>query len=289
MWWNMIAGAAEGFSTNYYKTAQINIGNRLSDVNAAAGNKVRQAQNAAEASRNNLARWTQSVNNNRALKSGGEALNANITNYYREADSALMGGFSDQIREAENEGASNASAAFAGVDGSVVDMVNGSVALRDSMVREAATRRNEMFANDTAVRAGTIMSQMVGGLDNSLVLDSLDYNVDVAQHQKPTSQFMAAVIGATRGAGVDASNGAWSQEKQQTEYKTEFNGVAARQGSASQYDLADNAYDSGSKYRFGYEYQAQSDNDPYSLSGTRLGDNASNRDYTSNDYSIWSR
>jgi hypothetical protein len=118
--------------------------------------------------------------------------------------------FSESIRSAEQAGHAAASQASAGVDGDVVDMVNTSTALRDSIVRQSIADNQDAAAYDASRRAGLVMSQMVGSLDQSVILDSLDYNVDVAQRQAKSSVFADVIGGALPGlmnmAGEYANN-----------------------------------------------------------------------------------
>jgi hypothetical protein len=159
---------------------------RISKVNAESSNKVRQAQNALSASEHGLARFVQSINNNRILDAGGQQLEANVVNYRRTSDQLLTQSFADSIGQAEQAGAAAAAAAQAGIGGGVVDMVDHSTRLRDSIVNEASRVRGEVFASDTSRRAASIMSQTVGGMDQSLILDQMDFNQDYAtQYAKP--------------------------------------------------------------------------------------------------------
>ena len=206
---NAAMQAAQGAISGYLgaKSAQASAQafNRLSAASTAASNKVRVTSNAATAAQNTLARWVQSVNNNRQLQAGGESLEAGVVNYRREADSALTQSFADSISSAEQQGAAAASQAAAGVGGSVVDMVNGSVALRDSIVRQSIGTQRDQQAYDVTRRAGLIMSQMVGGLDNSVIMDTLDYTRDAAQYQTVPSTMPGIVNGILQSGAVQSA------------------------------------------------------------------------------------
>lgn len=206
--------------------AVVEANNMLSRANAEAGNKVRQASNELTAAKNSLARWTQSVNNQRLLKQGGEALEASVVNYRRGEDELVRQSFSQSIAEAEQAGMAAASAAAAGVAGSVVDTVNMTTALRDSIVRQEFADARNMAAYDTQRRAGTIMSQVVGGLDNSLILDSLDFNIDVAQRQAKPSYFPAVLDFAVNAAKAYATMGA-SEAAKPAPTKTDYSVASA--------------------------------------------------------------
>lgn len=196
MWWNMLSGAIAGWFGNEATRAQADANNRISAVNAESSNKVRVAGNAATAAKNTLDRWIQSVNNNKALDEGGRALEANTVNARRQGDAGMQQDFASSIRSAEQEGHAAAAAAASGIDGSVVDMVNGSTALRDSIVRQSISDARDMQAYDTARRAGIVMSQTINGMDNSIILDNLDYNQNYAQITPKISAWAAATRGA---------------------------------------------------------------------------------------------
>lgn len=171
--------------------AQAAANQRVSFANAAAGNKVRTARNAAQAAQNSLARWVQSVNNNRALDAGGQALEANSVNFRRASDAGVREDFLTSLQSAEQAGMSAAMAAAAGIDGQVVDMVNSSVALRDSIVQQQTADYRGMQSYDATRRAASIMQQTVGGLDSSLILDSFDTSIDVGQEFAKQSKLPA--------------------------------------------------------------------------------------------------
>ena len=202
--WAALAGGIQQKYHGYAERAVIQANNRLSAQNAESKNKLRVASNALEAAKGNLARWVQSVNNQRRMDSAGEALEATIVNARRAGDQATRSSFSRSIREAEEAGQMAASAAMAGVSGDVVDMVNVSTRLRNEIVRQDFSDRVDLANHDTARRAGNIMSQMVGGLDSSLLLDTLDYNVDVATFTPWKSTFYNFIQGAFKGFGMDA-------------------------------------------------------------------------------------
>jgi hypothetical protein len=177
--------------------------NLISKTNAETGNRVRAAENLAASAQGNLQRFTQSVNNNRALDAGGRALEALNVNTLRGGDANLRAGFSANIRSAEAMGHMAASAAVAGVGGSVVDSVNQSTALRDSIVKQSVADNVGSASWDESRRAGNIMSQIVGGLDSSIILDHMDYNVQTAQ-TSPVLGMFARTLQGFFPAGTDA-------------------------------------------------------------------------------------
>lgn len=192
-----VVGAANGYLNAKAQNAVTEANNRISKANAEAGNKLKQAGNMAAAAESALARFVQSSNNNRELDAGGNALEANTVNARRRSDANLAGGFAADLRSAEQQGAAAAAAAVSGIDGNVVDMVNVSTALRDSIVQQSVDDRQSMIDYDTSRRAGTIMSQMVSGLDSSVIVDGLNYNIDMAQRGSKKNTLFAVLDGAT--------------------------------------------------------------------------------------------
>lgn len=273
--------------------AQTRANNRLSAINARTSNATRQASNAAAAAEGNLARFVQSVNNNRALEAGGNAQEALLVNALRGRDAGLAGDFSSDIRRAEQAGHSAAAAAVSGIDGNVVDMVNGSTALRDSIVRQSVDEAQDARAYDVSRRAGNIMSQMVSSLDSSVILDRLDYNVDYATEKPVLSVFSQTLNGFFQGAqwynnGAAPDQNSGSKTASTT---TQYDGLASRQRSSSQYDLADYAHDNKVDFKFKDPDISSDKPSQYELWGTdaSLSTSSSTEGSGGSMYSLWSR
>lgn len=282
MWWMAAVGAGFGLLNGAATRAEARANNRLSAVNAEVGNRLRVEKNAAAAAESSLARWSQSVSNNRRLDRGGDALEANAVNYRRGSDAAIKQGFSASIRDAEQQGVMAAQAAVSGVDGNVVDAVNTSVALRNSIVNQGIADMNAYRDYDASRRAGNIMSQMVGGLDNSIIMDNFDYNIDAARKTPINSPLMDALQGAAKAFGAFSSASGSSQTGASTLSTESLGGMrlGTRERSSSPYDLADSSYDTGVKFGF-----SAADKGSYELSG-RLGEE---KQQDASIYSLWSR
>lgn len=195
-----IGGGFGGFFGSGAVNAVTRANNSISATNAKAGNDTRDVSNLATAAKGNLQRFAQSVNNNRILKQAGSAQEALVVNYLRGRDTQDAKNFSGDIQNAEQAGHAAASAAVSGVDGNVVDMVNYSTALRNSIVAGQVDKNQSQQAFDESKRAGNIASQMVQSLDSSLILDHLDYNVDYAQNKPEQSKFSQTLNGFFQGA-----------------------------------------------------------------------------------------
>lgn len=169
--------------------------NKINALNAKVGNNLRQGQNAATAAQDNLARFTQSVNNNKILTAGGNAQAALTVNALRGSDAHMAQDFSGSIATAEQAGHMAASQASAGIDGNVVDMVDTSTALRNSIIAQQVKTSEDETAYDVGQKRGMIASQMISSMDQSTILDHLNYNVDVAKTQGLSNVFSAALQG----------------------------------------------------------------------------------------------
>jgi len=204
--WQLLAGAAVmGWLGNQGKKEQAAIDTRLSAVNAEAENRVRRARNAESAGKTSLARYVQSVNNNRSLDDGGSAYASNIVNGLRAADQAINEDVLEGVRRLEEYGAAVASQAGAGIGGQVVDMVNSTTALRSSISNELQQQSQDTANFEVGQRAKSIMGQMIGGLDSSLIIDSLDQQLSYAQERNAPSNASAmlnSVMGTVMKVGV---------------------------------------------------------------------------------------
>ena len=95
--WMMFAGMAKGIldASAEKELNAINFGNQKAFVQA---NRTKSAaSNIASSAQGNLARWAQSVNNQRVLEAGGKSLEVNAINFGRQMDAALSSGFSTSI------------------------------------------------------------------------------------------------------------------------------------------------------------------------------------------------
>jgi hypothetical protein len=196
MWWMMIGGAVAGGVGNDASSNAADRNTELSALNARTGNSTRTAKNAASAATTNLQRFVQSANNARRLKSGGDTALAEAQNYRRYRDSLATQTLSQQVGDSERAGAAAAAQAAARLEGGAVDAVNTSTALRNALVNSSLGKNAALADYDYTQRAGRIAASTAGGLDSSLILDSLDYNVDFAQVAPKLSRMAAIIRGA---------------------------------------------------------------------------------------------
>lgn len=205
MWQLLAAAAVQGWLGNQGKKEQAAIDTRLSAVNAEAENRVRRARNAEVAGKNSLARYVQSVNNNRSLDDGGSVYASNIVNGLRAGDQSINEDVLAGVRRLEEYGSAIASQAGAGIGGQVVDMINSTTALRTSISNELQHQSQDTANFEVGQRSKSIMSQMIGGLDSSLIIDSLDHQLSYKQEKYAPSNataMLTSVMGTAMKVGI---------------------------------------------------------------------------------------
>lgn len=195
------------------KTAKIKAktDNEIAEANAKARNDTRRGDAAVEGAQTRMQNWVQAQNNKRHLIEAGEALESAQVNISRATDSKVRGDFAASIAAAEQAGASAAAVANSGVGGAVTDMINTSTALRDGIMSQQSQEQFDKGMYDTTRKIGSIASQMIGGLDESLLMAKFDFSRDVAQtthYQDRTAAILigAVATGAQMYAGATAGN-----------------------------------------------------------------------------------
>ena len=177
--------------------------NEIAEANAKARNDTRRGSAAVEGAQTRLQNWVQAQNNKRHLIEAGEALESAQVNISRATDSKVRGDFAASIAAAEQAGASAAAVANSGVGGAVTDMINTSTALRDGIMAQQSQEQFDKGMYDTTRKIGSIASQMIGGLDESLLMNKFDFGRDVAQRTHYQDRTAAILIGAAeKGAGL---------------------------------------------------------------------------------------
>jgi hypothetical protein len=157
--------------------------NTVSEANTYASNLLRASRNRVAAARSSLARYTQSVNNNRVLENTGKAYTVNNVNYRRQRDSMVSGSLEDQIATAEQSGAQAAAAAFSGLTGGVADVVRQTTALRTARINQRKEAAMAQMDSDQAARTGALLQAGWDNLDQTDITTEIDYGNDVAVKQ----------------------------------------------------------------------------------------------------------
>lgn len=179
-----VAGAISGADA---ESAVASANQRSSETTATSKNRARMWSNYNTIAQNNLGRFVQSINNNRKLAAAGQSLGTQVTNYRRQKDVLLNSGFEQSIAEAEQLGSQHASAAVAGIGGSVADNINSATILRQDRIKGQAAAAENAMDFDFRQGQSAIVQNAIDGLDNKTVFDNLDNNIDVAlKYASPT-------------------------------------------------------------------------------------------------------
>lgn len=187
--------AVMGLSAGYSAAQAAGRQTLINKANADAANLVRGARNELVVAKGRVARANQAENNKRTLTQGGRTAEAAAINYRRVRDSSITEDFEGQIRMAEQAGAAIASQALAGVGGSVVDMVNGTTALRNARLQYAQKQRMKAADYDAAQAQTDIKRATIQSLDDSSIIDDLDYNVDLGLEVRRSGNLFTDIVG----------------------------------------------------------------------------------------------
>lgn len=177
--WGQIA--AMGLSilggVNQYKLqrAQYKAQKTIDDANYEASEMIRKASNELGRAQGGLANWMKSVSNQRMIEAAGDQYNALGENLGRILDQAATGSLQRRIQAAEQAGALTASAAAAGVGGSTVSLINGTLRLRNAMVNEEIEKQEGQASYDLMAQRAGVMSNAYDSWDYSLVGDTANH------------------------------------------------------------------------------------------------------------------
>lgn len=204
--------AVMGLSGAYLAEANANAANTVNEANAYASNLVRTANNQLRGAKGSLARFTQSVNNQRTLDNAGSQAEAAAVNYRRARDSATQDAFETQLSFAEQAGAQAAAGAFSGLVGGVSDVVRGTTALRKARIQQRTETALKQGDFDAAQQQKLIMQAGWDNLDHSDVTDTIDYGMDVAVKQSSNTSFLGAILQGQSGKSL-SNIGAYAGNK----------------------------------------------------------------------------
>jgi hypothetical protein len=153
---------------------------KLREAQVAGANSNRLARNIERGAEAGLARFMQSVNNNRRLRAAGQQLAAGTQTMVRTQDNMVTTGIEQQLREAEQQGAYAANVAKSGVGGNSVDIIDITMRLKNSRQRAAVEQNNKYLNYDMAQQLSGIMPQTIEGLDNSTIRSGMDNSTNMA-------------------------------------------------------------------------------------------------------------
>jgi hypothetical protein len=184
-----------GIGNGYLQKQQIKAENMVNEANTIAANLIRKSGNELSGAKGSLARFNQSVNNSRVLAGAGDSAEVALVNYRRARDNADKGDFESQIAFAEQRGGQQAAAAASGLVGGVVDVVNSTTALRQARIEQASEETLRFAAFDAAKQQGDIIRAGIENMDNSSIIDGLDYTIDTYVEKKRVGNLWTDING----------------------------------------------------------------------------------------------
>lgn len=164
---------------NQYTVARAMAG--LSRAEAAANNKIRQANNLRANVDADLTNWTRSVQNQRRMEAAGNAQLAGVTNLLRSRDQQTNESLESRLSAAETIGALAANAALSGTGGSSIDGMERAVRLRDQRSQHYADKQAGLVDYDALAQIAGIVPQAASGMDLTVTQANQDFGHDVGQ------------------------------------------------------------------------------------------------------------
>ena len=185
-----------------------NTANQISRTNARTSNALRDLNNQTlsvvnqrNATLTSLQRWAQDVRNSRVDEAIGRTQEALTVNFNRNRDARTRANFSDNIRQAEEAGRIQASAAVSGVTGSVVDVIDYTRRLKNGIKNNARVAMEGQIVSDEADKEFEARWALEDQKDHSIIFDNpqvLDYRTNTATE---SSLLSAGLAGAIQGGG----------------------------------------------------------------------------------------
>lgn len=136
---------------------------------------IRTANNELGAAQSSLSNWMRSVNNQRTIDAAGEAYNATGENLSRMWQQSTTGSLQRRVQANEQLGAIQASAAAAGVGGSTVDLINGTLKLRNAMLNAEIEKQEGQATYDQLMQRAGVMDNGYDAWDHSFDSANMDY------------------------------------------------------------------------------------------------------------------
>lgn len=194
--------------------ANVQARNTVNAAQTAASNLMRGANNELLSKRNALSRYIQNENNSRVMTQTGREAEASLVNYRRARDAATSNDFEEQISFSEQAGQQAAMSGASGLSGGIADIVATTSALRVSRIKQASLQATEQADWDASRRQSDILMSGLSSMDQSFIVDDLDYSLDTHVDQKPSTNTFGAVLkgvfsnsGATLGSAASSVSG----------------------------------------------------------------------------------
>lgn len=155
---------------------------KLAKAEMYADTVTREANNISRAAGSSLADFVRSLNNQRVSKAAGEQYNYLGENMMRVMEQSTSGTFSRRIEAAEQAGAIAAQNAWAGIGGATADMIDGTMALRDSIIDAQAEQNQNYMTYDMVRQRAGVVSSGIESLDFTQAFAGIDTKSSIQKH-----------------------------------------------------------------------------------------------------------
>lgn len=142
---------------------------------AKARKKAQNQKNLQSASEANLARWSQSLSNQKLMERAGVNYGRISENIARAQDAKTLSNVGRQLAQAEALGAATAAFAAAGVGGSSTESYNRTIQTSQAIQNEAQDRNYRSSIYLANEQRGTIISDAVDSQSRDVISANFDY------------------------------------------------------------------------------------------------------------------
>lgn len=161
-------------------------------ITTKSGNEKRVAQN-------DLQLFSQSLGNRKIMDAAGKNVTAYGENIVKSMEAVTLGSFEDQLRGAEELGATTAMASAMGMGGSSIQAYNDTIETSNNLRREQQSRQIDRNIYSAQRTRGDILTNAVAATDQNIYRADLDVSqyMDI---KKPSFLAGAATLGLAAAA-----------------------------------------------------------------------------------------
>jgi len=208
MWWAALAAFSGAFGQGLNQRQQIKAQNRIAKANAEATNITRAGNAQLASAIGNLNRWKQSVGNQRVLKQAALEQSALKTNLLRMRKDAKEADLETRLAAASEAGSMAAAFGAAGVGGGTRDMINSTLRISEGRKLDQLKQQKDAYTYDALRQLTNMQEDVAYRLDDSMVIDQIDYRTAHAEKNKVPSvwrtMFNSAMSAASSSSGQAA-------------------------------------------------------------------------------------
>lgn len=208
MWWAALAQFAGSFIGGMGNREKIKAQNRIKKANRDATNITRRGNAELASAVGNLKRWKQSVGNQRVLKQSAMEQEAVKTNLLRMRKDAKQADLTTRLDAASQAGAAAAAFGSAGVGGGTRDMINSSLQISEARKLQQIQDQKDTYTYDALQKLTSMQEDTAYRLDDSMIVDQIDYRTAYAAETRVPSYFNTAINAAASTASSGAGQSA---------------------------------------------------------------------------------